>query len=91
MTPFLRKYKTAVISILARMKNYSGFHFAALTDFFKNYLRQNFCIVPMLTMEALLRNRKQRIKVSFFRNQFVERACFNNGTVLQSDNAIVLF
>ncbi len=32
LLPFLRKYKTAVISILAWMKNYSGFHFASLIE-----------------------------------------------------------
>lgn len=42
-------------------------------------------------LHTLLRNRKQRIEVSFLCNQLIERACLNNGTVLQSDNAIVLF
>ena len=42
-------------------------------------------------LHRLLRNRKQRIEVSFLCNQFIECACLNNGTVLQSDNAIVLF
>ena len=72
-------------------EKYSGFHFAALSDFFKNCLRQIFCVVPMLMRDALLRNRKQRIEVSFLCNQFIECACLNNGTVLQSDNAIVSF
>ena len=48
-------------------------------------------LLPMLIREALLRNRKQRIEISFLCNQLIERACFNNGTVLQCDNAIVLF
>ena len=42
-------------------------------------------------LHTLLRNRKQRIEVSFLCNQFIECTCLNNGTVLQSDNAIVSF
>ena len=73
-------------------ENYSSFHFAAVTD----STQKTACVkvpvsLPMLIREALLRNRKQRIEISFLCNQLIERACFNNGTVLQCDNAIVLF
>ena len=39
----------------------------------------------------LLRDSKQRIEVSFLRNQFIEGSRFNNRAALQSNYAIVLF